>query len=65
MGQKLQERIQFDSRLVKRNLERGRLDQDKWNKHLQTLPDVSDKGEAVFPDSGDASPGSGKGSRKR
>lgn len=49
MAELLQDRIRFDTRLVKRNISRGRLDREQLDEHLQKLPDVSEKAQAVFP----------------
>ena len=36
----------FDVRLVERNIRRGLMTRKELDKHLKTLPDVKDKGEA-------------------
>jgi len=50
MGSKLGDRIRFDTRLAQRSLARGMLDRDEWEKHLEELPDSSDKAASLLED---------------
>jgi len=54
MSEQLQERILFDTRLVKRNLERGVLDGKTLVQHLEQLPDASAKAEPMTEQGGPA-----------
>lgn len=40
-------RLQFDKRVVERNIRKGVVTRDAFDKHLKTLPDVEDQSELI------------------
>jgi len=39
--------MRFDRRIVERNIQKGRITEKEYQKHLDSLPDVEKKGEVV------------------
>lgn len=50
------EDLKYDTRLVRRNIKDGRLDQEDYDRHLKSLPDAQSNAESLKSPEGPASP---------